>query len=366
MKEGVSERGRVVDPVVAGAARPYRPSWFDRLTAGIERLPGPAVLWYLLLAAGLAGLFTVLKWVDGTFPVGEVTFDHLVFVGTPLYTLAVLHGLDHVAGQALDDFRPVLAADAATAARLRYQLTTLPATPVLLVTLISAVGLFVAWGQLEAEQLLTVQPGPFLLITGLEAIISLCTWAFAGLFIYHTLHQLRIVTTIYARHTRINLFTLGPLYAFSRLTALTAIAPLAVFLPDYPGWPGGGYEPITSATLGLWTIFGLLSVATFVLPLWGVHRLLAQEKAQAQLTLAGRLQALLADLHRQMESGTPTADATSATKNLLDSLLTEQALLNKVSTWPWAPETPRALGTALLLPVVVLILSEVVKRVFGF
>jgi hypothetical protein len=107
-------------------------------------------------------------------------------------------------------------------------------------------------------------------------------------------------------------------------------------------------------------------VVTFVLPLWGVHRLLAQEKAQAQFSLAMRLQALLADAHRQMESGAVTADSTAATKNLLDTLLSEQALLNKISTWPWAPETPRALGTALLLPVVVLILSELVKRVFGF
>jgi hypothetical protein len=318
------------------------------------------------LAVGLALLFTALKWLDGTYPVGHFDLYHLVFIWTPVYALAVLHGLDYVAGQALDEFRPVLAADAATVARLRYELTTLPATPTLLVTLISGVGLFSVWGQLGLEHLVEVRPGLLLLITLLEALLSLSAWALTGLYVYHAIHQLRIVTTIYARYTHISLFTLGPLYAFSRLTALTAIAPIAVFLADYLGWPEQGHGYVTPGTLVLWIGFGVLSVATFVLPLLGVHRLLAEEKARAQLALAARLQTLLGDLHQQVESHTTSADATGATKNLLDSLLAEQGLLSKVSTWPWAPETPRAVATALLLPVLVLVLSELVKRLFGF
>jgi hypothetical protein len=344
----------------------YSPSWLDRLTAWIDRLPGPTVLWYLVVAAGLAVLFTVLKWVDGTFPVGTVSLYHLVFIGTPLYALAGLHLLDRVAGRALEEFRPALAANATTAARLRYELTTLPATPALLVTLAGVAGVVLVWSQLNAEHLVAVHPGPLLLITLLEGAVALCAWALSCLFIYHTIHQLRVVTAIYAHHTHINLFTLGPLYAFSRLTALTAVAPVPVFLLDYLGWQDPGHQPVTASTLALWVVFGLLGVGTFVLPLLGVHRLLAAEKARAQLALADRVQALLADIHQQVESRTATADATTATKNLLDSLLAEQGLLNKMSTWPWSPETPRAVATALLLPVVVLILSELVKRLFGF
>ena len=243
MGEVLSERVAAA-PVGARPAVPYRPSWLDRLTARIARLPGPVTLWYGALAAAVALLFTAFKWVDGTYPVGHFDVYHLVFIWTPVYTLAVLHGLDYVAGQALDEFRPVLAADAATVARLRYELTTLPAMPALLVTLISGVGLFSVWGQLGLEHLVEVRPGLLLLITRLEALLSLSAWALTGLYIYHAIHQLRIVTTIYAQHTHISLFTLGPLYAFSRLTALTAIAPIAVFLADYLGWPGQG--PATS------------------------------------------------------------------------------------------------------------------------
>jgi len=365
MNEMVSERSQGVDPAV-GAAIPYLPSWFDRLTVCIEQLPGPAVLWYGLLTVSLSALVTVLKWVDGTVPVGQVTLYHLIFVLPGGAGHAVLHGLDWVAEQALDEFRLVLTADAATMVRLHYQLTTLPARPALLVTLISAVVPFLVWGQLAWMQALVIAQGPFLLITLLEAAISVSSWALGGLFIYHTIHQLHIVTTIYAHYTRIDLFILEPLYAFSRLTALTAIAPLAVFVPDYVGWVVEGGGSLAPGTLALWVLFGGLGVVTFMLPLRGIHRLLAQEKARIQRSLATRLQALLADAHRQMESGAATADSTAATKNLLDTLLTEQALLNKISTWPWAPETPRALMTALLLPIVVLILSELVKRVFGF
>lgn len=348
------------------APDPYASSWLDRLTASVDRLPGPAWLVYLLTGVLVLLLFTVLKWVDGTFPVGHVELYHLVFVGTPLYALAVLHLLDQVAGQALEDFRPVLITDAATVVRLRYQLTTLPATPALVVTLGCVVSAFLVWWNVgDVQEALAARPWAFLPITALEAAITLSTWVLAGLFIYHTVHQLRTVTAIYAEHTRINLFTLGPLYTFSRLTALTAIAPMPLFLVDYLGWPGQGNEPITTGTLGLWGLFGLLSVCTFVLPLLGVRRLLAQERAQAQLDLAARLRTLLAGLHQQVSSGAASADSTTATKNLLDSLLAEQGLLNKVSSWPWAPETPRALATALLLPVLVVIISELVKRLFG-
>jgi hypothetical protein len=366
VEEAAGERVQAAPSLESTTTLPYPPSWFDRVTAWVERLPGPAAAWYAGFAVGWWLLLSASKWADGSYPVGYVALYHLVFVATPVYTLAVMHWLDHVAGRALTDFRPVLAADAATAAHLRYRLTTLPALPALLVTLFGAAGLVLTWTEFGNSAPAGISMGTSPLAFALETSIQAGAWALAGLFIYHTVHQLRVVNDIYAYDTRINLFTLGPLYAFSRLTALTAVAPIPVFSLDYAGWPGAGQEPIEPATLALWATFGLLSVVTFVLPLLGVHRLLEQEKQRMQLDSAARLQALLADIHVQAERRTfDDAPATAATKNLLDSLLAEQALLNKVSTWPWSPETPRAVGTALLLPVLLLVIDQLVQRLFG-
>ena len=55
--------------------------------------------------------------------------------------------------------------------------------------------------------------------------------------IYHTVHQLRIVNLIYTRHAKIDLFNLSPLYAFSRLTACTALTTVFIaylWLATYP------------------------------------------------------------------------------------------------------------------------------------
>jgi hypothetical protein len=53
------------------AQTPYAPSWVDRFTDWIERLPGPSWAWYAAAAAVLAVLVTVSQWEGpGTLPRG--------------------------------------------------------------------------------------------------------------------------------------------------------------------------------------------------------------------------------------------------------------------------------------------------------
>jgi hypothetical protein len=48
-----------------------------------------------------------------------------------------------------------------------------------------------------------------------------------------------------------------------------------------------------------------------------------------------------------------------------ESLVRERDVLDKISTWPWEPETVRAVATALLLPVVLWVITRVLERL-GF
>jgi hypothetical protein len=52
-------------------------------------------------------------------------------------------------------------------------------------------------------------------------------------------------------------------------------------------------------------------------------------------------------------------------KDGLDGLVVERSVLDKVSTWPWEPETVRVVVTALLLPAVLWAITRVLERL-GF
>jgi hypothetical protein len=55
-----------------------------------------------------------------------------------------------------------------------------------------------------------------------------------------------------------------------------------------------------------------------------------------------------------------------AIKHTLDGLIAERGVLEKVSTWPWEPETVRVVVTALLLPVVLWIITRILERLLVF
>ena len=51
-------------------AEAFPPSWVDRLTDWVQRLPGPAWLYYLGVALVLALIRAIGGWSDSSYPVG--------------------------------------------------------------------------------------------------------------------------------------------------------------------------------------------------------------------------------------------------------------------------------------------------------
>jgi hypothetical protein len=52
-------------------------------------------------------------------------------------------------------------------------------------------------------------------------------------------------------------------------------------------------------------------------------------------------------------------------KNATDSLIAEQATLEKLRTWPWHPDTLRLVSTVLLLPLVAYLVERVLTVLLG-
>jgi hypothetical protein len=177
---------------------------------------------------------------------------------------------------------------------------------------------------------------------------------------YHTIHQLRIVSRIYTRHTRINLFQPGPLYALSNLTAATAIG-IAV-----PTWLW--FWLISSASRARYVsdvlpslFFGTIIAVTFVWPLLGAHRLLIREKQRLQDEVGRRMGSTIGALNEAVDAD-EVGGAAGALTNMLNGLIVEQGVINKLRTWPWQPGTVGGVGIAYLAPLIIWLLQRLLGR----
>jgi hypothetical protein len=335
-------------PDVQHLTQPYPPSWVDHLIALIERLPGPAWLFYVLLLLALILVNNALQWWDGTLPLG--TF-HRVRITDPfylVYSLALIHYLNSVARRALEDFRPAMEIDESAYARLRYELTTIPAYGGL-VTL--------GIGAIIGISIVLATPADF----GVFASSSAVTIIFEGVMIasfgaatlvtllYHTIRQLHLVSQIHRRAAHIDLFQLAPVYAFSALTAHTGIGLyfFSLFIIAADPVMAMASHPVA---IGVTAALMLVGTASFVLPLNGMHRRLVEEKERLIAEANRRIVALIAKLHQQVD--TDSLERSGELNSAMTALITERDLLDKISTWPWKPTTLRGFASSVMLPIV--------------
>jgi hypothetical protein len=324
---------------------PYPPSWFDRLTHWIDQLPGSFVWPYLVVCLALLVLAAALLALEGeTLSVGTL-FAHSV----PFYGFWLLHHLDHRAAVSLEEYRSAFTGDETALYDVRCRMTTLPARPALLVTLIAAalgVGISIPWGF----------GAYFSLLDRLQFYASM---AFAGLYIYHSIRQLRLVRQLYATRTRVDLHNVSPLYAFSTLSAHTAIGGLLIISGAVLITPEGLVGPFLPAA----ALFSLMAVLAFLLPLMGLHRRLANAKDEELGEISRRWQLCIGEVYRRIDDGDlAAADHVNTTLSALERART---VVERVPTWPWRPDTLRGVMAALVLPVFLRLVQVGLERLLG-
>jgi hypothetical protein len=345
---------------VSDPTRPYAPSWLDRLTDAVGRLPGPYWIWYIGLGVAFALVRSITGWIDGSYPAGTFFRVHVIDGFIPVYFLLVIHLLDDMARRALADYRPVLRRDA-DFARLTYQLTTLPWRSSLALGLVGLIAgavyipLLLSPADVESSHYMTpVSAGVDTVLSGFSGLMM---WMFG----FHSLHQLRTISHIYTRHSDVSIFNAGPLYALSRVTAVTSIS-LLLFIYVYLAFYGDWQINSVSNALLVGAIV-LTAVLTFVVPLSGAQRLLRSAKNARLGAIGERLERASDALHARTDAGdfSEEADRISGT---IDGLIKERDVVLKAKTWPWEPGALRAVATAVLLPIVIWLITRVLER-FG-
>lgn len=332
--------------IVNRGYRLYSPSWVDRLTEWVSQLPGSPWLYYVVLGLILFFMLLVLIWIEGGSPVQSTLILHTYHAGAIAFFLVLFHYLDKQANSALTSLRPALIVDKDEYQDIQYRITTLPAIPPVVASL-AALGVVYL-----SEAILGAPPPEGLeiipLSAGFHRFVYLLAWWFFGAFVYHTIHQLRLINLIYTKHTHVNLSQIKPLYAFSNLSALTSVCLAAI--PH--GWVlvNPVTEELYAEPVSIAVLLGitLLAVAAFVLPQLGIHRLQVAEKQRLIDEGNKRLMSTISELHHRLDNG--EFKEIGELNTAMSGLAMELDTIKKIPTWPWEPETVRVLITALALP----------------
>lgn len=340
-------------------ARPYTPSWLNRLTDSIDGLPVPRWVSYGVLA--IAGIIatSVQGWSTGELPLGAVDPRLAYYGALPVALLWLAGHLARVAGSALDVSRSLLALSDSELKRLRYDLTVAPARQSLVVTGIAIALTLASYG---ADPIAAGVAGLAPVVLVLRALIETANAAVTLVIIYQLLRQTRQVGRIVALMTRIDLFQPRALYAFSKLTSRTGVALVVLISSSLIVSPPPPNQ--TSAYLLLWApwLIGipLFAAAAFILPLRAMHERLVTEKERLRGDAEERLQRVLGEINRDVD-GLDLSRADGLGKTLA-SLIQQRDVLAKLPTWPWSVGTFRGFLSALLLPLAVFLMQRFVVQ----
>ena len=339
--------------------RPYPPSWMDRLTAWIDALRIPAWAAYLLVFFAIAIAVNVVFWIEGIAPFASFDLIESLLSLLIIYWVALYQYLTRVGTRALLAFRPLLDVSDSEFNQLDYELATLPRS---LGRLSVFLGLLLQVVSIPFDPRLNaiLSAGNILLYS-----VEIITTTFLGITFFcvviRSIRQLRMVGRLHLRAANINILDLSPAHAFAALTSRTGMGVILIMIVGYLYESSFDLET-TAVDIFLYLSIATLAIVIFVAPLAGMRARLEDAKDRALSKVNTLLRVATERLHRKIsdDDHKNMRQATAA----ISSLIAERDLLHKTSTWPWDTRTLRGFASTLLLPIFLLLVSQLIERIF--
>jgi hypothetical protein len=321
----------------------------------LDRSTGSPYRVYLSAGGALVLLAHAVYWMTGAMPPAAFSGKLALTAAWSSLCFAAHHYLRRAAGDSLADYRPVLRVSDPDFRALRQAFVRTPFGTTLLCILAAPILLWlVLLGDRSFYGLLT----GVALADASVYVLGLWNSAWILMNLAQMGHYILGIDRLHARARRVDLFDRRPALAFSALsyrTSLVASVLIYLFVAVFREV----LENPTSLTIVVGGV--ILTLGAFVLPLRGMNRLLAQEKAMHLAEVRSRIQAGLADLHRRVDRG--SAARLQAANLGLTSLIQEEAYLEGIPTWPWPRGMFARLGTLTLLPIGLYLTQRLLEQV---
>jgi hypothetical protein len=325
----------------------------DRILLAIDALPGPVGLAWAAVAVGLAAAAHVIVWLTGGRPIGELYPDIAAAPVIFAWFGFLLQVLNRVATSVFDEFRPALGNPDAEA-HYRLELTSVPDRYAIVAGALTVATLqLLFWAYVRPTLPASVTPSIDIVATVLWSLVAFVV----GVTLLHTVRQLRAVSRLSAVARNVDIFRPRPLNALARLTSVASMGIIAFVVAYTILNPA---QPLAFLVQGL-ALLGV-AVALFVLPLRVMHARLADEKQSLLSANQDRLKAVLTRIHAVVDER--DLEHSEQLNHTLTAVLAERNVLAKLQTWPWSEGTFRGFASALLLPIFLIIVSQLVGRLF--
>jgi hypothetical protein len=339
-------------------AEPGQDGMLNRLLRWVDRLPIPYPVFCLGVWVGCTVLFQGMLAFSTHQPPWPLNLNSTLNAFVLAYCLGLTLHVQRSVRQSLAAFAPVLDLDQEGYARLRAELVSIPTRPALLcgllVVLTALVGNYLL-GSNTIRAALSVAP----IMISSAAVVSL-TYGVVGILMYNLIRKLWLIGRIYPLAGRLDLNNHRSLYAFSGLTAriwagwIVLSYPSVLLMPDV--WRNPAWMTVTGLTL-----FVISAGSCYAL--LHIHRRIGAEKQRMLFDVQTRLQDTFTRLHEHMDRG--SLQDLGPLKVLMDSLVLERGVLEKVSTWPWQSETLAGFSSVVLLPLAIWLVQTWIKKLAG-
>ena len=322
-------------------------------------MPGHGWWVFPALAALLFGYAHVILWATGRMRFGAV--DTVIAVGIAYgpFMLAILAAANIVSRRSLAAFWPATGWPEADRAEWEAAFANTPGpwgwVALVIGTLLGLASFFSA----PASWLGEGNDRLILLVAYLPALIF--GYAMAPAAFVHTVRQLRLVSRIHREAEAIDPFDRGPVYAFSRLTVLTGLG--YVLVGYYTLTANGVFAGGSLVTAGAIVFSIVVGIATFTIPLWGIHERLVDEKEILVREVDDRVRRIGDEMYRRIDAG--EFDGTKVVSDALAGVNSLRDRILHLPTWPWPPQLLRGFVSALVLPLVIYVLTRLVSNQFG-
>jgi hypothetical protein len=332
----------------------YKISWVDKLMDWFEKLPLPLWVTYFFLYLLTVLYFGIVYWIELGSLVGEIRV--LMFANAiwfPIW-LAALHYLNIVARKAMDEFRPIMDCNEDDYNLLLYQMTRMPKWVILAINGLLAV----FFSALALDDFTNLDPRLSKPLVAAMAVIYL-TFGFSNLLIafYHTIRQLRLVRQMYSMVSSVNIFNLQSLYALSNLSAKTGIVWIIFLSLNFFLNIRMRSGPMSTEVIFLLSIVEVaFAFSVFLLPLWGIHVRIQNEKEEMLKENGEHLHRTNLEFQQRLDKS--DLNVMDAYQKGISALLSLRAEIENTPTWPWRPATFRGFLSAVFLPIILFVIQQ--------